>query len=147
MPQTPLKGHDLHGQRTTDDKTNCLTPLAHTRRGVKSAPPPPKRMKPCPVCAISRDLANHTVAEELSPVVLWFQLLYLFQILLQPRVGIGIAVGKLKEIKKETHTAKWRTMICAYIVCTVEPLYCGHLEDLVKCPIQRGVLISGVNLY
>ena len=31
-------------------------------------------------------------------------------------------------------------------ICTVEPLYCGHLGDLVKCPVQRGVLISGVNL-
>ena len=25
---------------------------------------------------------------------------------------------------------------------TVEPLYCGHLGDLVKCPVERGVLIS-----
>ena len=24
-----------------------------------------------------------------------------------------------------------------------EPLYCGHLEDLVKCSVWRGVLISG----
>ena len=31
-------------------------------------------------------------------------------------------------------------------ICPVEPLYCGHLGDLVKCPVQRGVLISGVNL-
>ena len=30
---------------------------------------------------------------------------------------------------------------------TVEPLYCGHLGDLVKCPVQRGVLILGVNAY
>ena len=22
---------------------------------------------------------------------------------------------------------------------TVEPLYCGHLGDLVRCPVQRGV--------
>ena len=28
------------------------------------------------------------------------------------------------------------------VLYTVEPLYCGHLGDLVKCP---GVLISGVN--
>ena len=28
-----------------------------------------------------------------------------------------------------------------------EPLYCGHLGDLVKCPIKRGVLISRVNLH
>ena len=27
----------------------------------------------------------------------------------------------------------------------VEPLYCGHLGDLVKCP--GGVLISGVTFY
>ena len=27
---------------------------------------------------------------------------------------------------------------------TVEPLYCGHLGDIVKCP---GVLISGGNFY
>ena len=26
---------------------------------------------------------------------------------------------------------------------TVEPLYCGHLGNPVKCPVQRGVLISG----
>ena len=26
---------------------------------------------------------------------------------------------------------------------TVEPLYCGQLGDLVKCPVQRGVLIRG----
>ena len=30
---------------------------------------------------------------------------------------------------------------------TVEPLYYGHLGGLVKCPVQKGVLISGVNLY
>ena len=27
----------------------------------------------------------------------------------------------------------WRAQ-CLY-VCTVEPLYCGHLGDLVKCPV------------
>ena len=30
---------------------------------------------------------------------------------------------------------------------TVETLYCEHIGDLVKCPVLRGVLISGVNLY
>ena len=29
---------------------------------------------------------------------------------------------------------------------SVESLYCGYLGDLVKCPVYRGVLISGVNL-
>ena len=28
---------------------------------------------------------------------------------------------------------------------TVESLECGHLGDLVKCPLWRGVLISGIN--
>ena len=28
-----------------------------------------------------------------------------------------------------------------------EHLYCGHLGDLVKCPVKRDVLISGVNFY
>ena len=27
-----------------------------------------------------------------------------------------------------------------------ELLYCGHLGDLVKCPVYRGVLISGTPL-
>ena len=32
---------------------------------------------------------------------------------------------------------------------TVEPLYMyyGHLGDLVKCPVERGVLILEVNVY
>ena len=30
---------------------------------------------------------------------------------------------------------------------TVEPLYCGHHGNLVKCPVYRGVLTSWVNFY
>ena len=26
------------------------------------------------------------------------------------------------------------------VSCTVEPLYCGYLRELVRCPAQRGVL-------
>ena len=33
------------------------------------------------------------------------------------------------------------------VLYTVEALYCGHLGDWVKCPVERGVLISGVNLH
>ena len=27
------------------------------------------------------------------------------------------------------------------------PVYCGHFGDLVKCPVWRGVLILGLNIY
>ena len=33
------------------------------------------------------------------------------------------------------------------VLYTVEPLYCGHLGGLVKCPVERGALISGLNLH
>ena len=33
------------------------------------------------------------------------------------------------------------------LLCTVEPLYSGHPWDKYKCPVYRGLLISGVNLY
>ena len=35
----------------------------------------------------------------------------------------------------------------AIIINIVESLYCGHLGDLVKRPVQKGVLILGINLY
>ena len=31
-----------------------------------------------------------------------------------------------------------RTLCCSKDVCTVEPLYCGHLGDLVECPVYNG---------
>ena len=33
-----------------------------------------------------------------------------------------------------------------HVTSSIEPLYCGHLGDLVKCPIKRSVLISVVKL-
>ncbi len=30
---------------------------------------------------------------------------------------------------------------------TVNPLYCGHLGDLAKCPVYTGVLNSGIYLH
>ena len=35
--------------------------------------------------------------------------------------------------------------ISAIFVNTVEPLYCGHHGDLVKCPVEESVFILGVN--
>ena len=45
-------------------------------------------------------------------------------------------------------TVTYELSISASITYTVQPLYnCGNLGDLVKCPVLRGVFISGAHLY
>ena len=38
----------------------------------------------------------------------------------------------------KTSPQEQETRILDNILCTVEPLYCGHLGDLVKCPVYSG---------
>ena len=47
-----------------------------------------------------------------------------------------------KEFILQCHTAPGKDLLYCYtykmfLWYTVEPLYCGHLGDLVKCPIER----------
>ena len=40
----------------------------------------------------------------------------------------------------------WRSVSYREVFSFQEQFYCGHLGDLVKCLVQRGVLISGTVL-
>ena len=39
----------------------------------------------------------------------------------------------------------WWSVLYREVSSFQEPLYCGHLGDLLKCPVYRGILISGVS--